>query len=499
MERLARVAALSATVVQSIEAVTFTVPSRVGAVGYTYAPLDPAPVGLSFEFFAFPSYFSNVTATNQCLANWRDLTGVWPPIRIGGTTQDRASFDASTSAYVVYSVANPADAPMTLTFGPRFMSLAGTYPGSVVVGLNRGKNNIDNTIAAARAAVAEIPTLLAIELGNEPECKCPTLSFELLIPTRKKDYPRADQPISRGTWNPAVDAASQIEWNIRVGTAVGRTNIIQAGNWNDAPAEWGAAQLIARENATARQYVRHYAHHNYPGGSVQKLQTHWETANNVRMFDADVAAAKRVGKEYVLGETNSVSGGGAASVSPTFGAALWTLDYILLALSRGISRVYFHHGTVGNCQYCFFGRYSMGAPYWGATAAVAFAAGGAHVAALDDGRSGYAGYAVFGAAGRPSRVLLYNSDYYAGGGDRRAERFVLTGLEGEGRTVRAKRLAAMSALSRADRGDDILFGGQWFTNGTCVVGGQETFETAVVEGGRVEFEVRATEALLVYL
>lgn len=171
MARITKVAALCVTIARGVDAAAFAIPSQVGAGGYSYAPLDPAPVGFSFEFFAFPSYFTNVTATEQCLSNWKDLTGVWPPIRIGGTTQDRASFDASTSAYVVYSVANAADAPMTLTFGSRFMTLAGTYPGSVVVGLNRGKNNIENTIAAAKAAVSEVKNLLAIELGNEPECK----------------------------------------------------------------------------------------------------------------------------------------------------------------------------------------------------------------------------------------------------------------------------------------------------------------------------------------
>ena len=59
---------------------------------------------------------------------------------------------------------------MSLTFGPKYLTLAGTYPGSVVVGLNRGKNNIENTIAAAKVAVTEVKNLLAIELGNEPEC-----------------------------------------------------------------------------------------------------------------------------------------------------------------------------------------------------------------------------------------------------------------------------------------------------------------------------------------
>ena len=171
MARTTAVLALWAAAVQTAGAVSFAVPSKVGAGSNTYSPLDPAPVGVSLEFFTMPSYFTNVTATMQCLDNWRSLTGVWPPIRIGGTTQDRAQYDPSTSAYVVYSVARPADAPMTLTFGPKFMTLAGTYAGSVVLGLNRAKNNIQNTIAAAKVAVAEIKNLLAIELGNEPECK----------------------------------------------------------------------------------------------------------------------------------------------------------------------------------------------------------------------------------------------------------------------------------------------------------------------------------------
>lgn len=165
-------AVLCAAIAPTIHAaVTFAIPSKSGDGDLSYAPLDPAPIGISFEFFAFPAYFTNVTATHQCLSNWKDLTGVWPPIRIGGTTQDRASFDAASSDYVTYSVASPADAPMTLTFGPRFMTLAGEYEGSVVVGLNRGKNDIENTIAAAQVAVDEVTNLLAIELGNEPECK----------------------------------------------------------------------------------------------------------------------------------------------------------------------------------------------------------------------------------------------------------------------------------------------------------------------------------------
>lgn len=193
-----------------------------------------------------------------------------------------------------------------------------------------------------------------------------------------------------------------------------------------------------------------------------------------------------------------VSGGGAATVSPTFGAALWTMDYAVRAAYLNISRTYYHQGTVGNCQYCFWGRYDMGAPYYGATAAVAFLAGGAHLTVLDAGNTAYAAYVTFDTAGAPLRALLYNSDYFAGTGTRTSTSFVLTGLTGAA-TVRAKRLTAASALARQDQGVNPSWGGQAFANGTCVASGTETYETVSVSGGQATFTLAASEALVVYL
>jgi len=184
-------------------------------------------------------------------------------------------------------------------------------------------------------------------------------------------------------------------------------------------------------------------------------------------------------------------------VSPTFGAALWTLDYSIRAAYSNVSRTYFHHGTVGNCQYCFWGRYSMGAPYYGATAAVAFLAGASHLTALDNGSTNYAGYASFDDAGELMRVLLYNSDFFNGSGTRASQSFILTGLRRT--SVKAKRLTAASAMSRQDQGGNPSFGGQQFANGTCVISGVETFETTSVSSGQATFAVQASEALLVYL
>lgn len=311
-----------------------------------------------------------------------------------------------------------------------------------------------------------------------------------------------------------------------------KQNIIQAGNSNDAPPKWGAAELIATQNATVKQYVHNYAHHNYPGGSISSLMSHSSISNNLHVFDADVASTLKEGKQYVFGETNSgkytpsqphqssaitiplyviyldrqekadsitqkVSGGGAASVSPTFGAALWTMDYAVRATYSNISRTYFHHGTVGNCQYCFWGRYSMGAPYYGAYAATAFLAKAASLTALDAGSSNYAAYVTFDSSGAPLRALLYNSDYYSGSGTRSTQSFGLAGLSGS--SVRAKRLLGDSAVARVDQGGKVTFGSQTFTNVDCDVSGTETFENFAVSNGQATFTLSASEALLVYL
>lgn len=311
------------------------------------------------------------------------------------------------------------------------------------------------------------------------------------------DYSGAKQAIAvnAGSWTPAIDAASQNDWDIRVGTALNTKSIIQAGNSNDSPPTWGAAELIAAENATAKSYVYDYAHHNYPGGTLTNLMSHKSISSNIAVFNADIAAAATTGKEYVLGETNSVSGGGAAGVSPLFGAALWTMDYVLRASLTNIKRTYFHHGTVGLCYYCFWGRYSMGAPYYGAYAATAAMAGGAYISALDAGSDNYAAYVIYDISKTPIKVLLYNSDFYASG-TRGSETFVLSGLGGN---VKAKRLTATSANARVDQGGQMSFGGSTFANGTCVKGGEEVFESVSVTGGVGSFVVGASEALLVYL
>lgn len=119
------------------------------------------------------------------------------------------------------------------------------------------------------------------------------------------DYASTGQPVARGTWNAATDAASQAKWQISVGNALRETSIIEACNSLLSPPTWGAAELIAAQNPTALSYVNDFSHHNYPGGTVQSLMSHSNVASNIATFRFDVAAALNIGKQYVFGETNS--------------------------------------------------------------------------------------------------------------------------------------------------------------------------------------------------
>ncbi|CAG9997128.1 unnamed protein product [Clonostachys byssicola] len=441
--------------------------------------LSVAPVGVSIEFFAFPGYVTNVPATKTCLQNLKDLTGTWPPLRIGGTTQDRATYDASSTEAVTYNVADPKDAPETLTFGPKLISLASEYGGRVTLGLNRRLNNLANTIAAAKLAKNSIPNLHAVELGNEP------------------NFFSKNDPIAQGAaWSPAADYKSQVAWQDNVCGNLSTDALISAGVY------FGTAPMsingLTATEGDANRYVKQYCSHNYPQSKgtadLPKLMGHSSIATQIAPFKAEIAAAKSKNRPHVFGETNSATQGGGG-ISQTYGAALWILDYTMQSLVLGTEAFYFHQGTIGNCAYCWWGKYSMGAPYYGAYFATLALAGADNIAPLDDQTTPYAAYVIY-KAGRPAKVLLYNSDYYVTG-VRSQQSFRLTGLSAS--TVTAKRLTAPSSTSRVDRGANPSIAGQTFENGSCVIKGQSQDEIVTVVAGIATFTVEASEALLVYL
>jgi hypothetical protein len=158
-------------------------------------------------------------------------------------------------------------------------------------------------------------------------------------------------PIARGqAWSPELDIQRQLEWQKDFTSSLNREDIIQAGVYLQPP-KFAVQKLAPREqNSGQLPMVRDFADHSYPqsacGGAktdLVKLQNHTNTAQYVKTFQPEVVAAHAVNKSLVFGETNSATCGGGG-ISPTFGAALWIVDYVLQSVLLGYERLHFHQG-----------------------------------------------------------------------------------------------------------------------------------------------------------
>jgi len=57
-----------------------------------------------------------------------------------------------------------------------------------------------------------------------------------------------------------------------------------------------------------------------------------------------VVGAQKAGREYWIGESNSVACGGKHNISDVMGAGLWAIDYMLSMAEINVSGINFHHG-----------------------------------------------------------------------------------------------------------------------------------------------------------
>jgi len=101
--------------------------------------------------------------------------------------------------------------------------------------------------------------------------------------------------------------------------------------------------------------VKLYAQHTYQYSTCDPTRNAIATLPHVvdhqgivaylNLWKPQIAAAKSVGKEFIVGEYSSVSCSGKQNVSDTFGQALWLADTLLYGASVDIKRMYLHQGA----------------------------------------------------------------------------------------------------------------------------------------------------------
>ncbi|KAJ8130419.1 hypothetical protein O1611_g3210 [Lasiodiplodia mahajangana] len=446
--------------------------ARVEAVHYpisTVIPpaavrLDTTPIGLSFEFDVWPTYKLNVSHVWHCMSHIAELYHTKMPIRIGGTTQDRSAYDATYDGYIC------SDPTVELhnTYGPKYFDLISDYGGETTLGFNRGDDNITNSLEAALAAKSIIlNSLWAIELGNEPDLY----------------YSTWGKPVATPPWNESQEGENQAQWSQAFLDAWGETSpILSAGNYA-LPIELTEAYpntdylINVAFNGSIKAGVKAYCTHAYAlSGQDAELpdeMKHSKTVADMANYVDKIAAAKSVGRPYIIGEAGFH--GLETKQDATFGGAIQIVDKTLRALAIGIQRIYYHQGSLGANQASFnwWSLDGVAAPFYGGYSRLlrSRVESGSLRAILE-------------------MILRRNT------GEPTATVFRLDGLPPS--TLKVLRMTAASSEVTVE--DSLpTIGGQTFSNDKCMILGDQMFEDIENLDGVAEVTLMASEAVIVYI
>ncbi|KAJ5489322.1 L-xylulose reductase [Penicillium diatomitis] len=319
-------------------------------------PEDSEPVSrdlqsFSLEFAFFPDYAGNKSSPNlfsrNLLQNFKNITGVYPKVRVGGTSQDNSIFYPNQEEGVQLIFTHPNDdQPSQIHYGPAFFESYETL-GDIqyIHGLNMKQNNsmqqlTDAAVAACRSMGSK---LNSYELGNEFNME----AFKY----RPANY----------TLQSYID-----EWNSKTAAIMNAVKMSCPGtNPGFMAPSWVLAPMVKSENWTIeelfksgfdpRNITRDISFHQYFGvfapplapvsWDLQRtLMNHTNVVENVAPHIKRAQELAYLGHPYVLGETNAIANQGRNGETNVFGDALWLVDFSLWSAANNIKRLHFHQG-----------------------------------------------------------------------------------------------------------------------------------------------------------
>ncbi|KIW67341.1 hypothetical protein PV04_06604 [Phialophora macrospora] len=402
-------------------------------------PLLESFVSYSIEFSSFPDFAGNSSQPNtfsyNLLSNLRNLQGSYPIIRVGGNTEDYATFNASQSDALVgsYNFSRSRDYPTTISIGPEYFDSYSTWPGVTYIhGFNMGKNGTagyDTLVGTVPLVCKALGTSKVAywELGNEPD----------LFKTSSQG------PVRPSWWN-ETDYVEEWLNKTRIIRQLVQQNcpdVISGGKFKfyspNFAGTGNSLNLITTWKAglNADKDIAFIDSHNYIGGATQPgvtlqgtLMNHTSTVLSINKHLNESRLLAYTGLPYILGETNSLYNEGAPGLSNSFGAALWGVDFNLYCAATGIARVHMHQGT--NYRYQSWqpidtvnATKGTKAPYYGNIMVAAFlgnlTAGNVSIADLELGSTYQNAYAAY-VDGRLQRIAIiqlnaYNSTFNGSG------------------------------------------------------------------------------------
>jgi hypothetical protein len=298
------------------------------------------------------------------------------------TCSDRAIYDPTLTTATASSCS--ADPEAIQCIGPSFFDSYGAFPAGTTYthNFNLAANNASGYETLAETAPLACAALRGQfdgwEMGNEPD-------------------------LYRGKWRPSDWTAAQYEVEWKNMTDHLRTYIQKAcpdlahsfdmvAPSVSSPGSALNAVNIFADGEDSEGTVKQISVHNYMGGATQPgvtlqgtLMNHTSVVNAINNHVNYANSLANVSADYILGEHNSLYGGGAAGISNVFGAALWVLEISLNAASTGIIKREHFHQSVG-APYSAWIPVQSGSdppqtlpPYYGKLAAATFLADSANI------------------------------------------------------------------------------------------------------------------------
>ncbi|KAK8242963.1 hypothetical protein IWZ00DRAFT_512334 [Phyllosticta capitalensis] len=500
-------------------AVPSTVPSNASDV------IDQAYVGFGIEATSFHLYALdglNGAVTNQWTQNiisgFANRTGAPVNIRVGGTSLDNARYDPSQSAALRYeNTTETYTLHSKWKLGQRWLKCFGALSDTTyVLQLPFARNNKTNAVEFAKAGLDAIGSdnFDAFEIGNEPQW-----------------YYTAIYNDRNSSWSPQAYLQQWDEWAPAVLEATGLDQVegphfhgmTLAGK---VPPEWSAPNVLDQlDNQTVKVVSQHY-YQSTDGTSLQDtLMNHAFTKYRMSNFSETLDTLETNGNNIplIFGEVGSALGGAGSAdydLNARLGAALWTVDWLLYSMTFGLKQASmqlgiafpfagFQPATVNSSTSPYSsptndtdhpGRVLGG--FYGDIFVADFIGrdGELRVAELETTNNNITAYAGY-SSDALRKVALVNLQLWNGTeaqGSRPTETISLDGLGEDTTKVKVQRLTGPSGMALAT---EISWAGQqWLTegNGLPTTTKNDTL-TLAVEGGAVDVEIKASEALLVTL
>lgn len=474
---------------------------------WTVSPVLPNTasriVSKSFPAFAFEEssfYTYSMDAqgnpnqfTKNLIAAVMGRTGGTPVIRVGGTSCDHGTYNASLKTPVNFPATEggPRFDPPYLQVGPSYFKAYNSYPNAqflFMVPLE--KNNIANSVAWAKEGLAVIGDRLnALELGNEPDFyykfspSSYVTNFNNMRAAMVKAFPKvlANRRIFQ-----AVDKAYNPPMALDI-------NMVEKG---------------LDSTGAIKQYAYHFYQH-WGAISPQILQdticNHAKTVRSMKPFAIKAAAMRARNIPFLMDEVgvSMLQGEGHNNIA----TALWIADYMLHNMAISVSRV--HYQQIVQPGFNLWqpvkdknGDPKVRANYYGYVFAADFIGKNANtrVNAVNIAGDRVAAYTAWD-NGELKRIAIVNMNlWYAGQGSRPSTTFNIRGLAKHG--YKSATVAYLTSPDGANAETSLSWNGkQWSlaSGGNAKTVRSDSRTVMVGSGGGIDVVVGATEAVIVTL